>query len=141
MNWARALPPPVSTIESRESTQSWVSAGARSGGWRLNSPYWSNIVGAQCRGGGPRVGQRGLRPRPPRRARPPPPHPAARGAVIEVAAAVVNHPIADGHATPDMPAGCGLPGVVKDGRLKTAANIDASWIEAPAQNLPPDRPP
>ena len=46
MNWARSLPPPVSTIESRESTQSWVSAGSRSGSWRLNSPYWSNMQAA-----------------------------------------------------------------------------------------------
>src|SRR3990172_4850187 len=74
------------------------------------------------------------------RVRRPTPQPATPGAVIEVAAAVVNQLIADGHATPDMPAGCGLPGVVKDGRLKTAANIDASWIDAPAQQLLADRP-
>jgi len=73
------------------------------------------------------------------RVRRPTPQPATPGAVIEVAAAVVNQLIADGHATPDMPAGCGLPGVVKDGRLKTAANIDASWIDAPAQQLLADR--
>src|SRR3972149_647503 len=118
MNWARASPPPVSTVESGESTQSWVSAGSRSGSWRLNSPYWSNIVGAQCRARGPRMPHRILRPCPrPRRSAAPPAAPA----------------------TPDMPAGCGLPGVVKDGRLKTAANIDASWIDAPAQQLLADR--
>jgi polyphosphate glucokinase len=33
--------------------------------------------------------------------------------------------------TPGMPLGCGLPGVVKYGVLKTAANIDQSWIDFP----------
>ncbi len=33
-----------------------------------------------------------------------------------------------------MPAGAGLPGVVKQGRLLTAANIDKSWIDYPAQD-------
>src|SRR3989304_2320742 len=76
------------------------------------------------------------------RVRRPTPQPATPGAVIEVAAAVVNQLIADGHATPDMPAGCGLPGVGKDGRLKTAATIDASWVDAPAPPalLPPRAP-
>jgi polyphosphate glucokinase len=34
-----------------------------------------------------------------------------------------------------MPAGAGLPGVVKAGRLLTAANIDRAWIDAPAETM------
>jgi polyphosphate glucokinase len=32
-----------------------------------------------------------------------------------------------------MPAGAGLPGVVKRGQLVTAANIDKGWVDYPAQ--------
>ncbi len=73
------------------------------------------------------------------RVRRPTPQPATPEAVIEIAAAIVDQLVGDGHATTDMPAGCGLPGVVKDGRLKTASNIDLSWIDAPAQQLLADR--
>jgi polyphosphate glucokinase len=73
------------------------------------------------------------------RVRRPTPQPATPEAVIGIAATVVDQLVANGHATPDMPAGCGLPGVVKDGRLKTAANIDVSWIDAPTQQLLADR--
>jgi polyphosphate glucokinase len=41
---------------------------------------------------------------------------------------------AGGHLEPGMPAGCGLPGVVKQGRLLTAANIDKSWVDYPFQD-------
>ena len=34
----------------------------------------------------------------------------------------------------DLPVGCGLPGVVKDGRLTTAANIDPGWVGWPAED-------
>ena len=37
--------------------------------------------------------------------------------------------------TPDLPAGCGLPGVVKYGRLMTAANIDKGWLKVHAEEL------
>jgi polyphosphate glucokinase len=73
------------------------------------------------------------------RVRRPTPQPATPEAVIGIAATVVDQLVATGHATQDMPAGCGLPGVVKDGRLKTAANIDVSWIDAPTQQLLADR--
>ena len=33
----------------------------------------------------------------------------------------------------DLPVGCGLPGVVKSGRLQTAANIDPGWVGWPAE--------
>ena len=34
-----------------------------------------------------------------------------------------------------MPAGCGLPGVVKAGKLKTAANLDPAWIDHPVERV------
>lgn len=67
------------------------------------------------------------------------PQPATPEAVIETTAAVVEQLVVDGRSAPHMPAGCGLPGVVKDGRLQTAANIDAGWVGAPAQQLLADR--
>jgi polyphosphate glucokinase len=63
------------------------------------------------------------------------PQPATPEAVIEAIGGIVDQLGADGHATPGMPAGAGLPGVVKAGRLMTAANIDRSWIGAPAEAM------
>ena len=38
-----------------------------------------------------------------------------------------------GHDTPGgLPVGCGLPGIVKNGRLASAANIDPGWVGWPA---------
>jgi polyphosphate glucokinase len=67
------------------------------------------------------------------------PRPATPEAVADVAAACVADLVGDGGVPSDMPAGCGLPGVTKDGRLRTASNIDPSWIDAPAQQLFADR--
>ncbi|MFO1539359.1 MAG: polyphosphate--glucose phosphotransferase [Chloroflexota bacterium] len=61
------------------------------------------------------------------------PVPATPEAVTETIVRVVAR-IAEGRALPaDLPVGCGLPGVVKDGRLLTAANIDAGWVGWPAE--------
>ncbi len=62
------------------------------------------------------------------------PQPSTPEAVIEVAGRLVDRLVADGHVTAGMPAGTGLPGVVKSGRLLTAANIAKSWIDYPAQD-------
>jgi polyphosphate glucokinase len=35
----------------------------------------------------------------------------------------------------DAPAGCGLPGVLKNGRLLSAANIDKGWLEVSADDV------
>jgi polyphosphate glucokinase len=67
------------------------------------------------------------------------PRPATPQAIAEAAAACVADLVAGGRVTAETPAGCGLPGVVKDGRLKTAANIDPSWIDAPAEQMLADR--
>jgi polyphosphate glucokinase len=63
------------------------------------------------------------------------PHPATPEAVVDAIGGIVDQLVADGHVTPDMPAGAGLPGVVKSGRLLTAANIDESWIGAAAEKM------
>jgi len=61
------------------------------------------------------------------------PRPADPEAVVAVIKSVVARALA-GHELPEfLPVGCGLPGVVKDGRLTTAANIDPGWVGWPAQ--------
>ena len=61
------------------------------------------------------------------------PQPATPEAVIETVGRIVDRLGEGGHLNPAMPAGAGLPGVVKHGRLLTAANIDARWVDFPAQ--------
>ncbi|MDQ3870301.1 MAG: ROK family protein [Chloroflexota bacterium] len=67
------------------------------------------------------------------------PHPATPGAVVEAIAHVLRELEVSGELQPDMAAACGLPGVVKFGRLMTAANLDKSWVEAPAEELMAER--
>lgn len=59
----------------------------------------------------------------------PTPHPALPDAVGEVVAELVRH------FTWDGPIGCTFPGVVKDGVVHTAANVDPSWIGIDGQLL------
>jgi polyphosphate glucokinase len=67
------------------------------------------------------------------------PQPATPEAIIETVGRILDQLAQGGHldaATPagvPMPAGVGLPGVVKKGRLVTAANIDKGWVGFPAQ--------
>ncbi len=61
------------------------------------------------------------------------PQPATPEAVIATVGRLVDRLAESGHLDPTMPAGAGLPGVVKRGRLMTAANIDKGWIDYPAQ--------
>jgi polyphosphate glucokinase len=60
------------------------------------------------------------------------PQPATPEAVIETVKRILDRLAVDGHLEPLMPAGAGLPGVVKRGRLVTAANIDRRWVDFPA---------
>src|SRR5262245_30661223 len=61
------------------------------------------------------------------------PQPSTPEAVAESIVTVVERALA-GHDVPaDLPVGCGLPGVVKAGRLTTAANIDSEWVDWPAE--------
>jgi polyphosphate glucokinase len=61
------------------------------------------------------------------------PQPATPDAVAQTVARVVAR-VLEGRTVPaDLPVGCGLPGVVKAGALKTAANIDMAWVDWPAE--------
>jgi len=63
------------------------------------------------------------------------PQPATPEAVSETVASVVAQ-ILDGEDVPDdLPVGCGLPGVVTEGTLRTAANIEKGWIGISAEDL------
>ncbi len=60
------------------------------------------------------------------------PQPSTPEAVAATIASVVAK-VLDGQDVPEVvPAGCGLPGIVKDGRLASAANIDPGWVGWPA---------
>lgn len=60
------------------------------------------------------------------------PQPSTPEAVAEVIASVVAK-VLEGRDVPDeLPVGCGLPGIVKAGRLASAANIDPGWVGWPA---------
>ncbi|CAN5407773.1 ROK family protein [soil metagenome] len=61
------------------------------------------------------------------------PQPATPEAVADTVASVVARVAEGGMLPSDLPAGCGLPGVVKRGRLLTAANIDQGWLDFPAE--------
>jgi polyphosphate glucokinase len=60
------------------------------------------------------------------------PQPSTPEAVAEAIARVVQRAL-EGQRVPDvLPVGCGLPGIVKAGRLASAANIDPGWVGWPA---------
>ncbi len=63
------------------------------------------------------------------------PQPSTPEAVLGAVRAVVARLEAAGHATAELPAGAGLPSVIKAGRVMTAANIDQAWVGAPAREL------
>ena len=62
-------------------------------------------------------------------------HPATPDAVVEQIREVVET-LASEHDLPaHLPVGCGLPCVVKDGHVMTAANIDQGWIGLSAEQV------
>jgi polyphosphate glucokinase len=63
------------------------------------------------------------------------PDPSTPEAVARTIADVVQGVAADVELPPDLAVGCGLPGVVKYGRLLTASNIDKSWLNAPVEQI------
>jgi len=63
------------------------------------------------------------------------PRPSTPEAVAETIRAVVDSVVAEYGFGPDIPAGCGLPSVVKSGVVMTAANIDKGWIGVNAEEL------
>jgi polyphosphate glucokinase len=69
----------------------------------------------------------------------PTPQPSTPSAVIETIGALVDRLASEVAFETDVAAGCGIPSVVKFGRAKTAANIDHSWIDAPAEEMLAER--
>jgi polyphosphate glucokinase len=63
------------------------------------------------------------------------PKPATPEAVAATVRETVDAIAVDTELPTDLPVGCGLPGVVKRGRVLTAANIDKSWIGISAAEL------
>jgi polyphosphate glucokinase len=63
------------------------------------------------------------------RVRVPTPHPATPKAVVKATAGLVAE------LPQELHAGIGFPAVILGGVVKTAANIDESWIETPADTL------
>jgi polyphosphate glucokinase len=57
------------------------------------------------------------------------PQPSTPPAVIETIATVVERVLAERPPEGEVPIGCGLPGAIKHGTMKTAANVDAAWID------------
>lgn len=63
------------------------------------------------------------------------PDPSTPAAVAAVVRQVVAKVASQMDVPAGIPVGCGLPGVVKKGRLTTAANIDKGWLEVSAQDV------
>ena len=57
------------------------------------------------------------------------PQPSEPAAVIETIASVVAQVLDDYGPVVDLPVGCGLPGPIKYGRMKMAANLDKGWVD------------
>ncbi len=63
------------------------------------------------------------------------PRPSTPKAVAATVRQVVDAIAAEHELPADLPVGSGLPGVIKRGRVMTAANIDKSWIGVSAAEL------
>ena len=63
------------------------------------------------------------------------PVPSTPAAVAATVGEVVRQIVEEQHLAPDVACGCGLPGVVKDGRVLTVANIDQGWLTVSAEEI------
>ena len=63
------------------------------------------------------------------------PQPSEPGAVIEVIATIVEQVLGEYGPVKDLPIGCGLPGPIKYGRMKMAANLDKGWVDFDATGV------
>jgi polyphosphate glucokinase len=59
--------------------------------------------------------------------------------VVESIAAVVEQVLADYGPVEVLPVGCGLPGPIKYGRMKMAANLDKGWVDFDATGVLSER--
>jgi polyphosphate glucokinase len=57
------------------------------------------------------------------------PQPSEPAAVIDVVASVVSKVLAEHKPVRALAVGCGLPGAIKYGHMKTAANLDKGWVD------------
>ena len=57
------------------------------------------------------------------------PQPSEPAAVIETVASVVSKVLSEHKPVKDLAVGCGLPGAIKYGYMKTAANLDKGWVD------------
>ncbi|MFO7532799.1 MAG: ROK family protein [Candidatus Limnocylindrales bacterium] len=60
------------------------------------------------------------------------PQPSEPAAVIDTVASVVSRVLAEHKPVKDLAVGCGLPGAIKYGYMKTAANLDKGWVDLDA---------
>jgi polyphosphate glucokinase len=63
------------------------------------------------------------------------PAPSVPTAVADVMRQILETISKEVDVPADAPAGCGLPGVLKNGRLLSAANIDKGWLEISAEDV------
>ena len=63
------------------------------------------------------------------------PVPATPTAVAQTVRDVVDQLVAERELPAELPVGCGLPGVVKGGRVLTVANIDQGWLKVSAEEV------
>jgi polyphosphate glucokinase len=63
------------------------------------------------------------------------PQPSQPEAVIEVIATLVERVLSEYGPVEDVPIGCGLPGPIKYGRMKMAANLDKGWVDFDATGV------
>lgn len=67
------------------------------------------------------------------------PQPSEPEAVIEVIATIVARVLEEHGPVKDLPIGCGLPGPIKYGRMRMAANLDTGWVDFDATGVLSER--
>jgi len=67
------------------------------------------------------------------------PQPSEPAAVIDTIASVVDKVLAEHAPVKDIAVGCGLPGPIKHGRMKMAANLDKGWVDFDATGVLTER--
>jgi polyphosphate glucokinase len=67
------------------------------------------------------------------------PQPSRPEVVIDTIADVVRQVLAEHAPVEDLPVGCGLPGPIKYGRMKMAANLDQGWVDFDATGVLSER--